>query len=183
MKKYFVLVSLVGVIVGESIYAQEITRPVAESSTPRSWFMLGAGITNKQIGYGGGLFFRLANEFSLGLRGGFRLESRLIEQPEENAWWISPMFQYTPFYGSVGMLSVSVGPGLTGGVRRGEFLRHLILIAEYEKISYRVPSLSGEIELSLFFTRSLGLIATGFVNLNKEQNQQGFLVGIQLRQP
>jgi hypothetical protein len=166
------------------VFAQDVAvLSTSESRSPMSWFLAGYSRTNSHPGINAGLFFRFADDWAVGLRGGFRAEPSLFEQPAEGAWWINPMLQYTPIYGSRGMVSFGIGAGMTGGTRRGGLLNRNLLLTEYERVVYRVPSATLELQVAAFVTQTLGFTATGFANLNKEQNQTGFLLGLQLRRP
>ena len=150
---------------------------------PQGWFLFGVELGKGQLGPGAGISFKMNPQWAIGLRGGFSFETILFVHPVEEVWWVSPMVYFTPAYGTLGMVSIGVGPGLIGGVRRGQLKRESILIDEYEEISYHAFSVTSEIQAAFFITRGFGLIGAASLNLNNEQNHAGVTLGIQFRSP
>jgi len=164
--------------------AQNSLQAEASHSIPRSWFRLGVGGTSTYTYIGGGVFFRVHGPFALGVRAGVALEREVFKQPSEAFWELTPSFAYVPLMGSTGMVSVLVGTGLTGGTRRGGFLRHVALVGEeYEKVAFRILSVTAEMHAAFFISRSLGLSVAVSGNLNKERSFTGYQIGLQFTQP
>lgn len=161
---------------------------IAQSSSviPKGWFQLGVGAKKHNIFWGGSLFFRVADRVAFGIRSGHTGEVRdPFTHPWEYFWDITPAVAYTPIVGSAGMISGIVGFGLTGGIRRGKFLKMEGFVVEhYEKITFRRLGVAFELQGSVFipYTRVLALTVSFFTNLNDERTFSGYYIGIQFRE-
>ena len=166
------------------IAAQDSAQAKFSQSIPKSWFRIGVGGTRTYMLIGGGVFFRLSDPFSIGVRGGVAMELSVFIQPAEAFWELGPVVAYVPLVGSSGMVSLVVGTGLTGGIRRGEFLRHIALAGmEYKKVTFRTISFTAEVHGAFFISRSLGLSVALLGNVNRERSFAGYQIGLQFTQP
>jgi len=151
-----------------------------------SWFQVGIGVKPSYIFFGGNLFFRIADRIAMGIRSGNASEVKdPFTNPWESFWDVTPAVGYTPLVGSGGMVSVFIGIGIAGGVRRGQLLRREgFVVEQYEEIHFRKFSMAFELDGVLFIpgTRSLGLAASFFTNVNRERPFIGYHIGIQFRQ-
>jgi len=151
-----------------------------------SWFQVGIGVKPSYIFFGGNLFFRIADRIAMGIRSGNASEVKdPFTNPWESFWDVTPAVGYTPLVGSGGMVSVFIGIGIAGGVRRGQLLRREgFVVEQYEEIHFRKFCMAFELDGVLFIpgTRSLGLATSFFTNVNRERPFIGYHIGIQFRQ-
>lgn len=167
------------------LLAQDSIGTQGDSSVPRSWFRLGVGATREFTFIGGGVFFRASKPLAIGMRGGFAFETTaLFRQPSEALWEMAPSLAYVPIKGPGGMISFVVGVGVSGGVKRGEFLGYrALLVEEYEKHVFRSLCFTIEAQGTFFLTRNLGLSGAVFTNVNGERSFTGYHIGLQFTSP
>lgn len=186
IRKLYTSVLLISLLLAiTTVKGQEDSLVFVENVIPKSWFELGIGAKKFHSLLGGKLSFRVADRMAISIRGSINSEVRdpfII--PFESFWDITPGVAYAPVVGPIGMISAIAGLGITGGVRRGQFLqREALLIERYKELHFRRLAVAFEFSGAIFLpgTRGLGLVVSIYTNLNSERPFTGYYIGIQLR--
>lgn len=129
----------------------------------RSYLTGGVGLTGNHQNFGAGLFFPLGKNILIGPRVNADFEIDVFSKsPAENIWNINLTIKYIPLISKRFIFYAGIGAGYSMATKRGEFIRNILITAEYEKVYSSSISLLGEIEAGFLITDNIGVNLIGY---------------------
>jgi len=198
MKRNFISFLSVGAVLILLIPSCLISQGVKNDAKPDSqnkinnsahnWINAGIGVCSFGLSSGASFSHQFGKK-QITVRATCNAEFNLFgPTPNEEAWDVGVMYGRSA-KSSYGVVSISAGLGLVGGVKRGSYLRSnfqsgygwfTIVRDEYEKNEFLTIGIPAEIQAYWTPFSKLGIGLTLYGNLNPEKPFAGLLVSIQI---
>lgn len=164
--------------------AFDAINPVCAQNTVKSdssefWFNFGVGPSMSELAAGGSFSHSTsAKNRMITIRFINNEELSLFSSPSENTWDFGVLYGIYK-KGDAGLISISAGAAIVGGIRKGELIGGSWFSSEYESENFATLGLPVNAQLFLKPFPAIGLGLNVFANLNMEEPFAGALLCLQ----